>query len=71
MWSRCYNILEDALCVQGVSGVIDQTRGILNHIAETCPGRFHDNIQYVTVRSLACLTAAYREITLLVSMPFR
>jgi len=30
-------------------GVIDQTRGILSYISQTCPGAHHDDIEYVTV----------------------
>jgi len=30
-------------------GTIDQTRGILTHIQETCPHAYHDDISYVTI----------------------
>ena len=29
--------------------VMDQTRGILTYVEQNCPGRFHSNIEYVTV----------------------
>ncbi len=28
---------------------MDQTRGILTYVEQNCPGRFHSNIEYVTV----------------------
>ena len=28
--------------------VMDQTRGILTHITQTCPGRHHAEVEYVT-----------------------
>ena len=30
-------------------GVVDQTRGILTHIQNTCPHAYHDDISYVTI----------------------
>lgn len=30
-------------------GVIDQTRGILTHIQETCPHAYHDDVSYITI----------------------
>ena len=29
--------------------VVDQTRGILTWVEQTCPGNFHSSIEYVTV----------------------
>lgn len=34
---------------EGVSFTVDQTRGILTYVASNCPGRFHDEVEYVTV----------------------
>ena len=34
---------------EGVAFTIDQTRGILTYVQDNCPGRFHDEIEYVTV----------------------
>ena len=31
------------------SKVVDQTRGILTYVEENCPGRFHEEIQYISV----------------------
>ena len=28
---------------------VDQTRGILTYVADNCPGRFHDEVEYVTI----------------------
>lgn len=30
-------------------GVVDQTRGILNHVQNTCPHAYHEDISYVTI----------------------
>lgn len=35
----------------GAEGVVDQTRGILTYIAESCPGAFHPEVEYVTISS--------------------
>ena len=32
-----------------LQGVLDQTRGILTHVAEKCPGNFHSELAYVTI----------------------
>lgn len=34
---------------EGVAFTVDQTRGILTYVASNCPGRFHDEVEYVTV----------------------
>eukprot|EP00850_Spirogloea_muscicola_P024130 SM000449S16316 [mRNA] locus=s449:10947:12657:+ [translate_table: standard] len=34
---------------RGVPGVIDQTRGLLYHIDEYCPGAYHPEVKYVCV----------------------
>ena len=38
-----------------------QTRGILTNVTETCPGRFHDEIEYVTVAGKFVKGASLRE----------
>ena len=40
---------------------MDQTRGILTNVTETCPGRFHDEIEYVTVAGKFIKGAGIRE----------
>ena len=40
---------------------MDQTRGILTHVTETCPGRFHDEIEYITVAGRFIKGASLRE----------
>ena len=40
---------------------IDQTRGILTHVTETCPGRFHDEVEYITVAGKFVKGASLRE----------
>lgn len=42
-------------------GVVDQTRGILSHVAATCPGNFHEQIAYVTVAGKYLKGAGLRE----------
>ena len=54
--------LTGLLCAQeGVAFTVDQTRGILTHVTETCPGRFHDEIEYVTVAGKFIKGAGIRE----------
>ena len=46
---------------EGVAFTVDQTRGILTHVTETCPGRFHEEIEYVTVAGKFIKGAGIRE----------
>ena len=46
---------------EGVAFTVDQTRGILTSVTETCPGRFHDEIEYVTVAGKFIKGAGVRE----------
>ena len=46
---------------EGVSFTVDQTRGILTSVTETCPGRFHDEIAYATVAGKFIKGAGVRE----------
>lgn len=41
--------LEMLHCALQEAKVMDQTRGILTYVEQNCPGRFHSNIEYVTV----------------------
>ncbi len=41
--------LEVLYCILQEAKVMDQTRGILTYVEQNCPGRFHSNIEYVTV----------------------
>ena len=46
---------------EGVAFTVDQTRGILTHVTQTCPGRFHDEIEYITVAGKFIKGAGIRE----------
>ena len=37
---------------------MDQTRGILTHITQTCPGRHHAEMEYVTGKLPVCMAHA-------------
>lgn len=34
---------------RGIPGVFDQTRGLLYHVEDNCPGAFHDDVKYVCI----------------------
>ena len=46
---------------EGVAFTVDQTRGILTHVTETCPGRFHNELEYITVAGKFIKGAGIRE----------